>query len=76
MSMLPLLKQHGARWAQEDKEIAAKLEEARNANCFIRPNMLFVLIDDVGFGEMGDPVLNHVRGYTTSLKRLPSNWSC
>ncbi|MCP4451596.1 MAG: sulfatase-like hydrolase/transferase, partial [Planctomycetes bacterium] len=60
-----LLKQHGDRWAQEDEAIAAKLEEVRNANGGKRPNILFVLIDDVGFGEMGDPVLNHVRGYTT-----------
>ena len=60
-----LLAQHGDRWAQEDKAIAAKLEEVRDANGGNRPNILFVLIDDVGFGEMGDPVLNHVRGYTT-----------
>ncbi len=60
-----LLKQHGDRWAREDEAIAAKLEEVRNANGGERPNILFVLIDDVGFGEMGDPVLNHVRGYTT-----------
>ena len=60
-----LLAQHGDRWAQEDKVIEAKLEEVRSANGGKRPNILFVLIDDVGFGEMGDPVLNHVRGYTT-----------
>jgi len=60
-----LLQQHGDRWAKEDKEIAAKLEEVRNANGGKRPNILFVLIDDVGFGEMGDPVLNDVRGYET-----------
>jgi len=60
-----LLAQHGERWAREDKAISAKLEQVRNANGGKRPNILFVLIDDVGFGEMGDPVLNHVRGYTT-----------
>jgi arylsulfatase A-like enzyme len=60
-----LLAQHGDRWAQEDEAIAEKLEEVRDANGGKRPNVLFVLIDDVGFGEMGDPVLNHVRGYTT-----------
>jgi arylsulfatase A-like enzyme len=60
-----LLAQHGDRWAQEDKTIAAKLAEVRKANGGKPPNILFVLIDDVGFGEMGDPVLNHVRGYTT-----------
>ena len=60
-----LLAQHGDRWAQEDKVIAARLEAVRNANGGKRPNILFVLIDDVGFGEMGDPVLNDVRGYET-----------
>jgi len=60
-----LLPQHGERWAQEDQAIAAKLEEVRNANDGKPPNILFVLIDDVGFGEMGDPVLNDVRGYET-----------
>ena len=60
-----LLAQHGDRWAQEDKAIAAKLAEVRQANGGKPPNILFVLIDDVGFGEMGDPVLNDVRGYTT-----------
>ena len=60
-----LLAQHGEKWAREDKVIGAKLAEVRKANGGKRPNILFVLIDDVGFGEMGDPVLNHVRGYTT-----------
>ncbi len=60
-----LLAQHGDRWAQEDEAIAAKLEQLRNTNGGRPPNILFVLIDDVGFGEMGDPVLNDVRGYET-----------
>jgi arylsulfatase A-like enzyme len=60
-----LLAQHGDRWAKEDKTIAAKLAKVRKANGGKPPNILFVLIDDVGFGEMGDPVLNLVRGYTT-----------
>ena len=60
-----LLAQHGDRWAQENEVIAAKLEAVRNANGSKRPNILFVLIDDVGFGEMGDSVLNDVRGYET-----------
>lgn len=61
-----LLAQHGERWAKEDKEVAAKLEGIRSKNGGKRPNILFVLIDDVGFGEMGDPVLNGVRGYETT----------
>ncbi len=45
--------------------IEAKLAEIRQANGGKPPNILFVLIDDVGFGEMGDPVLNQVRGNST-----------
>ena len=52
-----LLAQHGDRWAQEDKAIEAKLAEVRQANGGKPPNILFVLIDDVGFGEMGAPCL-------------------
>jgi len=60
-----LLAQHEGEWAQEDEAVAARLAEIRRANGGKPPNILFVLIDDVGFGEMGDPVLNHVRGYGT-----------
>jgi arylsulfatase A-like enzyme len=60
-----LLAQHGDRWAEEDKAIAKKLAEVRKTNGGKPPNILFVLIDDVGFGEMGDPVLNQVRGNKT-----------
>jgi arylsulfatase A-like enzyme len=60
-----LLAQHGDKWAQEDVTIEAKLAEIRKANGGKPPNILFVLIDDVGFGEMGDPVLNQVRGNST-----------
>ena len=60
-----LLAQHGERWAAEDKTLEAKLAEVRKANGGKPPNIFFILIDDVGFGEMGIPELNHVRGYTT-----------
>jgi len=29
------------------------------------PNILYILIDDIGFGEIGEPYLNYVRGYET-----------
>ena len=82
-----LLAQHGERWAAEDKTIEAKLAEVRKANGGKRPNIFFILIDDVGFGDMGTPELNHVRGYTTpninrfareslSFSRMYSEPSC
>ena len=65
-----LLAQHGERWASEDKVVAEKLSEVRKANDGKRPNFLFVLIDDVGFGEMGDPVLNAYAGIPHRISML------
>ena len=60
-----LEKQHSKQWAQEDKEIDAKLTEIRKKNGGKRPNMLYVLIDDVSFGQMGNRTLNYVTGIST-----------
>jgi arylsulfatase A-like enzyme len=61
-----LAAQHGKRWAKEDKEIDAKLAEIRKKNGGKRPNILYVLIDDVSFGQMGDRTMNYVTGIDTS----------
>ncbi|MCP4382583.1 MAG: sulfatase-like hydrolase/transferase [Hyphomicrobiales bacterium] len=60
-----LERQHGDRWASEDKEIDAKLAEIRQRNGGKPPNILYILLDDVGFGEFGMPDLDVVRGYST-----------
>lgn len=60
-----LLEQHGKQWAAEDKQIDAKLAEIQKQNGGKRPNIFYILVDDVGFGEMGSEQLNHVRGYRT-----------
>jgi arylsulfatase A-like enzyme len=60
-----LLEQHREAWAEEDKQIDAKLADLRKKNLGRPPNIVYILVDDVGFGEFGDPVLNRVRGYTT-----------
>jgi arylsulfatase len=57
-----LLKQHGEKWAAEDKRIEARLAEIRKKNNGKPPNIVYILIDDVGFGEFGIPELNYVRG--------------
>ena len=57
--------QYGEQWAQEDKEIDAKLTEIRKKNGGKRPNILYVLIDDVSFGQMGNRTLNYVTGIST-----------
>lgn len=60
-----LLEQHGEKWAAEDKLIDAKLAAIQEKNGGKPPNIVYILVDDVGFGEFGNPILNKVRGYET-----------
>ncbi len=60
-----LEQQHGEAWAVEDKAVEAKLAEIREKNGGKRPNILYVLIDDVSFGQMGNRRLNYVTGIST-----------
>lgn len=57
--------QHGKKWALDDKTIDAKLAEFRKKNGGKSPNILYVLVDDLSFGEMGIPEMNYVRGSKT-----------
>ncbi|MEH6593756.1 MAG: sulfatase-like hydrolase/transferase [Halioglobus sp.] len=60
-----LERQHSERWESEDKKIDAKLAEIRQRNGGKPPNILYILLDDIGFGEVGTPDLNVIRGYAT-----------
>ncbi|MHC4553149.1 MAG: sulfatase-like hydrolase/transferase, partial [Planctomycetota bacterium] len=57
--------QHGQKWAAEDKTLDKKLAEFRAKNDGRPPNIFYILIDDIGFGDLGIPELNSVRGYET-----------
>jgi len=57
--------QHSEKWVNEDITIDAKLEEIRKNNDGKRPNILYILVDDVGFGDFGIPELNYIRGTKT-----------
>ncbi|MHC4233094.1 MAG: sulfatase-like hydrolase/transferase [Planctomycetota bacterium] len=57
--------QHGQKWAAEDKEMDEKLAEIREKNDGKRPNILYILIDDVSFGQMGNRTMNYVMGIET-----------
>lgn len=79
--------QHGETWAAQDKEIDAKLAELRDANGGKPPNIVYVLIDDVSFGILGNRAMNYVTGIDTpnindfadegmSLMRMYTEPSC
>ena len=57
--------QNGEQWAKDDKAVDKKLAEFRKKNGGKSPNILYILIDDIGFGDLGNKTLNMVRGYKT-----------
>ncbi|CUH45522.1 sulfatase-like hydrolase/transferase [Ruegeria atlantica] len=57
--------QLGSQWAQDDAAVDEALAAFRESNGGTPPNIISVLIDDMGFGDMGIPELNAVRGYET-----------
>lgn len=79
--------QNGKAWAADDKELDAKLAEIRKKNGGKPPNIVYILLDDVGFGEIGMDNLSVIRGYKTpnmsalaeeglSLQRMYTEPSC
>ena len=51
--------QNGKAWATDDKTIDQKLAEIRKKNGGKPPNIVYILLDDVGFGEIGmDEILS------------------
>ena len=79
--------QNGEAWAADDTAVDEKLAEMRAKNGGKAPNIVYILLDDVGFGEIGMDELSVVRGYKTpnisafakqglSLQRTYSEPSC
>ena len=82
-----LAAQNGERWASDDLAIEARLTEIRTRNGGKPPNIVYILLDDLGFGEIGMPDFSVVRGYNTpninalarqgmSLQRMYTEPSC
>jgi len=63
--------QHGKRWAKEDAEIDAKLAEIREKNGGKPPNIVYILLDDLGFGEIGMPDLPSCGCIPSPVARRP-----
>jgi arylsulfatase len=57
--------QNGEKWAADDKATAKRLADLRKANGGKPPNIVYILLDDVGYGEIGTPGLTPSRGYST-----------
>jgi arylsulfatase len=79
--------QNGESWRKEGQAIEARLAEIREKNGGKPPNIIYILLDDVGFGEIGMPELSVIRGYKTphidafakeglSLMRMYTEPSC
>lgn len=57
--------QHSEQWAEDNAAVDAQLAAFRDGNDGKAPNILYILVDDIGFGDMGIPELNAVRGIST-----------
>ena len=57
--------QNNEKWVTDDKTVEAKLAAFRAKNGGKPPNIPYILVDDIGFGNLGIPELNAIRGYKT-----------
>jgi arylsulfatase len=57
--------QNGEQWAKDDQAIDIMLADIREKNSGKPPNIVYILLDDVGFGEIGMDNLSVIRGYKT-----------
>lgn len=57
--------QHAEQWAQDNADVDARIASFKETNEGKPPNILYILVDDIGFGDMGIPELNAVRGIST-----------
>ena len=63
--------QNEENWEVDDRDVDEALASFRSSNGDKPPNILYILIDDMGFGDMGIPELNSIRGYRTpSVNKL------
>lgn len=59
-----LRQQQGARWNEEDREIDQRLQALRD-KFGRRPNIIYILADDIGWGELGSYLGGKLRGTPT-----------
>ncbi len=57
--------QNAEQWSADDERVDAALAAFREKNGGKPPNVFYILIDDIGFGDLGNETLNSIRGYNT-----------
>ncbi len=56
--------QHGEKWAAEDEALDAKLKALEEKHG-TKPNIIHIMWDDTGVGEVGIPQIQKMRGWET-----------
>ena len=56
--------QNGDQWQAEDKELDKRLAELKKKHGKT-PNIVYILWDDMAFGDAGIPAINKIRGFDT-----------
>lgn len=56
--------QNGERWASEDEVLDKRLDELEKKHGK-KPNIVYILWDDMAFGDAGIPAINKIRGFDT-----------
>ena len=65
--------QHAKKWKQEDKAVQQKLDALYKKHGK-RPNIIYIMWDDMKYGAIGHPLLNNVTGYVSpNINKLAAN---